>query len=68
MVAAKRGTSLSALLTRLMNDLASMEEGYQAARHRHLELMDVATPYPLPPDKTRHCEYTHSSRRPHRTQ
>jgi predicted transcriptional regulator len=36
-IAVKRGTSVSALMTGLLENLVDREEGYQAARRRHLE-------------------------------
>ncbi len=44
-VAAKRGTSVSALVARQLNDLAAEDERYEAARQRAMELMDQATPH-----------------------
>lgn len=42
-VAAKRGTSVSALVARQLNDLAAEDDRYEAARKRAIELMDQAT-------------------------
>lgn len=44
-VAAKRGTSVSALVARQLNELAAEDERYEAARQRAIELMDRATPH-----------------------
>lgn len=44
-VAAKRGTSVSALVARQLNELAAEDERYEAARQRAIELMDQATPH-----------------------
>jgi hypothetical protein len=44
-VAAKRGTSVSALLARQIRELADQDERYEAARRRALELMDRAKPH-----------------------
>jgi hypothetical protein len=44
-VAAKRGTSVSALVARQLNELADEDERYEAARQRAFELM--ANPKPL---------------------
>jgi hypothetical protein len=38
-VAAKRGTSVSALVARQLDDLADEDERYEAARQRAIELM-----------------------------
>jgi hypothetical protein len=38
-IAVKRGTSVSALMTGLLENLIDREEGYQAARRRHLETL-----------------------------
>ncbi len=44
-VAAKRGTSVSALVARQLNELAAEDERYEAARQRAIELMNQATPH-----------------------
>jgi len=44
-VAAKRGTSVSALVARQLNELAAEDERYEAARQRAVELMDQAQPH-----------------------
>jgi hypothetical protein len=41
-LAAKRGTSVSALVARTLEDLVAEEERYQAAYRRAVELMDSA--------------------------
>jgi predicted transcriptional regulator len=38
-IAVKQSTSVSALLTRLLEDFISREEGYQAASQNHLRLL-----------------------------
>ena len=43
-VAAKRGTSVSALVARHINELADQDERYEQARQRAIELMDQAQP------------------------
>lgn len=43
-VAAKRGTSVSALVARQLNELVNQDERYEAAHHRALELMRNAKP------------------------
>jgi hypothetical protein len=43
-IAINRGTSLSGLITRIMEELSSQEEGYEAARRRHLNDLEA------PPD------------------
>lgn len=35
-IAAKRGTSITSLITSMMEDLVNKEEGYETARRRHL--------------------------------
>ncbi len=40
-MAVKQGTSVSGLMTNVMTELVSREEGYQAARRRHLDLLGV---------------------------
>lgn len=40
-MAARQGTSVSGLMTRLMEDLVSREEGYLAARRRHRDLLEA---------------------------
>ncbi|HUG47010.1 MAG TPA: DUF6364 family protein [Candidatus Limnocylindria bacterium] len=44
-VAARRGTSVSALVARHLDALAADDERYEAARRRAIELMDRATPH-----------------------
>ncbi len=44
-VAAKRGTSVSALVARQISELADQDERYEAARRRAIELMDRAKPH-----------------------
>lgn len=44
-VAAKRGTSVSALVARQLNELAEEDERYEAARQRAIELMDQTKPH-----------------------
>ncbi len=44
-IAAKRGTSVSALVARQLKELAAEDERYEAARQRAIELMDRATPH-----------------------
>jgi hypothetical protein len=44
-VAARRGTSVSALVARQLDALAADDERYEAARQRAIELMDRATPH-----------------------
>jgi hypothetical protein len=39
-IAAKQDTSISGLLTRVLEEIVSKEEGYQAAHRRHLEILD----------------------------
>ncbi len=39
-IAAKQGTSVSGLMTRVLEDIVVREEGFEAARHRHLQLLD----------------------------
>lgn len=39
-IAIKRGTSLSGLITQIMESLASQEEGFDAARSRHLDFLE----------------------------
>jgi len=43
-VAAKRGTSVSALVARELTALVAREERYEDARHRAIELMAAAKP------------------------
>jgi plasmid stability protein len=43
-VAAKRGTSVSALVARELDQLVAQEERYEEARHRASELMAQAKP------------------------
>ena len=42
-IAARRGTSISGLLTDLLEEIVTREEGYQAARQRHLALLEDET-------------------------
>ena len=44
-VAARRGTSVSALVARQLDALSADDERYEAARQRAIELMDRATPH-----------------------
>jgi hypothetical protein len=44
-VAARRGTSVSALVARQLTELASEDERYESARRRAIELMEQATPH-----------------------
>ncbi len=44
-VAAKRGTSVSALVARQLNALAAEDERHEASRQRAIELMDQAKPH-----------------------
>ncbi len=39
-IAAKQGTSISGFLTRILEETVAREEGYQAARRRHLALLE----------------------------
>lgn len=39
-IAAKQGISISGLMTRVLEEIVSREEGYQAARRRHLETLE----------------------------
>jgi hypothetical protein len=39
-IAAKQGTSISAFLTRILEETVAREEGYQVARQRHLALLE----------------------------
>jgi hypothetical protein len=39
-IAAKQGTSISGFLTRILEEVIAREEGYQAARWRHLTLLE----------------------------
>ena len=39
-IAAKQGTSISGLMTRILEEIASREEGYQAAQRRHLDTLE----------------------------
>ena len=43
--AARRGTSVSALVARQLDALSADDERYEAARQRAIELMDRATPH-----------------------
>lgn len=43
-VAAKRGTSVSALVARELDDLVAREDRYEEARRRAVELMAAAKP------------------------
>jgi hypothetical protein len=40
-LAVQRGTSVSGLMTRLMTELVSREEGYLAAQRRNMDLLDI---------------------------
>jgi hypothetical protein len=40
-LAVQRGTSVSGLMTRMMTELVSREEGYLAAQRRSQDLLDV---------------------------
>ena len=44
-VAARRGTSVSALVARQLDELVAEDERYEAARQRAVELMDQAKPH-----------------------
>lgn len=44
-VAAKRGTSVSALVARQLDELVAGDERYEAARRRAMELMSQAKPH-----------------------
>ena len=44
-LASRRGTSLSALIERQIDELAAQDERYEQARRRALELMDEAGPH-----------------------
>jgi predicted transcriptional regulator len=44
-LAAKRGTSVSAMVARQLNDLVAEDERYEAAHQRVIELMDRASPH-----------------------
>jgi predicted transcriptional regulator len=39
-MAAKQDTSISALLTEVLTQMVARDEGYQAARQRHLAMLD----------------------------
>ena len=39
-IAVERGTSVSALITNMMRELDSKEDGYEKARRRQLKIMD----------------------------
>ena len=39
-IAAQQGISISGLMTRTLEDIVSKEEGFQAARRRHLKLLE----------------------------
>ncbi len=39
-IAAGKGTSISSYLTQLLEETVAREEGYQAARRRHLTMLD----------------------------
>ncbi len=39
-IAAQQGTSISGFMTRVLEEIVSREEGYQAARRRHLEMLE----------------------------
>jgi hypothetical protein len=40
MIAAKQNSSISGLLTRALTEIITQEEGYQAARRRHLAILE----------------------------
>jgi hypothetical protein len=40
LIAAKQGTSISGLMTRVLKELVAREEGYQAAQRRHLDTLE----------------------------
>ena len=44
-LAARRGTSVSALVARQIDELVAQDDRYEVARRRALELMDTATPH-----------------------
>jgi len=44
-VAARRGTSVSALVARRLDELVAEDERYEAARQRAVELMDQVKPH-----------------------
>lgn len=39
-VAVKQSTSVSALLTRVLEEIVSREDGYQHARHNHIRFLN----------------------------
>lgn len=39
-IAAKRGLSISALMTRILEEIVTREEGYQVAQRRHLATLE----------------------------
>jgi hypothetical protein len=39
-IAARRGTSISGLLIQVLEEIVAREEGYQAARQKHLSLLE----------------------------
>jgi hypothetical protein len=39
-IAAKRGLSISGLMTRILEEVVSREEGYQTAQRRHLATLE----------------------------
>ncbi len=41
LLAVKQGTSISGLLTRVLEDIVAKDEGYQTARRRHLNFLDA---------------------------
>lgn len=40
LIAVKQGTSVSSLMARVLEEIVTGEEGYQAARRRHLALLE----------------------------
>ncbi len=42
-IAVKQGTSISSLMTHVLEEIVSREEGYQAARRRHLGTLNSET-------------------------
>ena len=39
-IAAQQGTSISGFMTHVLEEIVSREEGYQASRRRHLEMLE----------------------------
>jgi hypothetical protein len=39
-IAARKGTSISGLVSHVLEEIVTREEGYQAARRRHLALLE----------------------------